>query len=223
MHALLTRIHHHHHHGQDRRVCGDIAVSRSLGDARNQPFVVCEPYLFHTPLSTNEGEVDEFLVLACDGVWDVLSDQEVVDLVRAAMADELSPSALQYSPANRTVCAASAAARIRSSLIGTSRSAANTEPLEQSTPSDLELSSKAPADTIAASSSSSESSSTTSTSPQVTESRSQPTTTPARRIRNTAAAIRDAAYQLGSSDNISALVIHFATPSTTSSHGGPDE
>jgi len=35
------------------------------------------PYISQTPLK----EEYEFLVLACDGLWDVLSDQQVVDIV----------------------------------------------------------------------------------------------------------------------------------------------
>ena len=32
-------------------------------------------------------ERDEFLVLACDGLWDVFSDKKVVELVRAYKAE----------------------------------------------------------------------------------------------------------------------------------------
>jgi len=41
--------------------------------------VTGHPYTTETVLRDN---ADEFLILACDGLWDVCSDQEAVDLVR---------------------------------------------------------------------------------------------------------------------------------------------
>ena len=63
------------------RVNGDLAVSRSIGDCALQPFVSAEPKLSAYRLSKE----DEFIVLACDGVWDVLSSQQAVDVVRSVM------------------------------------------------------------------------------------------------------------------------------------------
>ena len=65
------------------RVEGALAVSRSLGDHDFKKVVVCDP--FYSEIDVLEG--DSFLILACDGLWDVLSDQEAVDLVK----DETSP------------------------------------------------------------------------------------------------------------------------------------
>jgi hypothetical protein len=66
---------------------GDLAVSRALGDfvykrcdsvsAENQA-VTAFPEIITVPRSTD----DEFIVLACDGIWDVMSSQEVVEKVR---------------------------------------------------------------------------------------------------------------------------------------------
>lgn len=33
----------------------------------------------------------EFMVIACDGIWDVLTNQEVVDFVRARIAHGMEP------------------------------------------------------------------------------------------------------------------------------------
>ena len=70
-----------------QRVNGSLAVSRALGDfdykrvaglpCTEQP-VSAEPELTCIERCPD----DEFLVLACDGIWDVMSNQEVVDFVR---------------------------------------------------------------------------------------------------------------------------------------------
>ncbi|KAJ1516953.1 Protein phosphatase 2C 1 [Coelomomyces lativittatus] len=60
------------------RVNGVLAVTRSLGDCSMKSLVVGNPYTTSLELELD----DEFLILACDGVWDVLSDQEAVNLIR---------------------------------------------------------------------------------------------------------------------------------------------
>eukprot|EP01133_Synstelium_polycarpum_P004384 gene4384-5129_t len=59
------------------RVNGTLAVSRSIGDFYMEPFVIPDPYLSITEASPN----DEFLIVACDGVWDEISDQAACDIV----------------------------------------------------------------------------------------------------------------------------------------------
>ncbi|KAG8815232.1 Protein phosphatase 2C 1 [Serendipita sp. 399] len=62
----------------NNRVNGVLAVTRSLGDSAMKDFVVGAPYTTETEL----GSLDEFMIIACDGLWDVTEDQEAVDLVR---------------------------------------------------------------------------------------------------------------------------------------------
>lgn len=61
------------------RVLGILAVTRSFGDHGMKDFVCAEPYTSETDL--NEIEEIPFLILACDGVWDVFTDQEACDLL----------------------------------------------------------------------------------------------------------------------------------------------
>jgi protein phosphatase 1B len=73
-----------------QRVNGSLAVSRALGDFeyKNVPdrgpceqLVSPEPEVFveeRTP-------ADEFLILACDGIWDVMSNEELCEFVRDRM------------------------------------------------------------------------------------------------------------------------------------------
>lgn len=69
------------------RVNGDLAVSRALGDfvykrcdtveAKEQAVTAFPEVIVQARVP----EEDEFIVLACDGIWDVMSSQEVVDKV----------------------------------------------------------------------------------------------------------------------------------------------
>ncbi|RDB16946.1 Protein phosphatase 2C 1 [Hypsizygus marmoreus] len=81
------------------RVNGVLAVTRSLGDSSMKEFVVGAPYTTETELC----EEDEFLVLACDGLWDVVNDQGAIDLVRKiGDAQEASKKLLEHALAHHT-------------------------------------------------------------------------------------------------------------------------
>ncbi|KAG6830170.1 hypothetical protein H0H92_001899 [Tricholoma furcatifolium] len=66
------------------RVLGQLNITRGLGDHEAQQgysikkFVVSTPYTKRVELNDD----DNFIILACDGVWDVLSDQEAVDHIQ---------------------------------------------------------------------------------------------------------------------------------------------
>ncbi|CAO3606625.1 unnamed protein product [Mucor hiemalis] len=62
----------------NNRVNGVLAVTRSLGDSVMKEFVVGNPFTTETELGPN----DDFLILACDGLWDVCEDQDAVDLIK---------------------------------------------------------------------------------------------------------------------------------------------
>ena len=68
---------------EDNRVNGSLNLSRSLGDfeyknVANLPFdqqmVICDPEI----RSVSRQQADEFLILACDGIWDCLTSEECV-------------------------------------------------------------------------------------------------------------------------------------------------
>ncbi|XP_067102521.1 protein phosphatase, Mg2+/Mn2+ dependent, 1Na (putative) [Osmerus mordax] len=73
-----------------QRVNGSLAVSRALGDfdfkevewrAQTEQLVSPEPELYELERSPQ----DEFLILACDGVWDVIGNEELCAFVRSRM------------------------------------------------------------------------------------------------------------------------------------------
>ncbi|ORY32193.1 phosphatase 2C-like domain-containing protein [Naematelia encephala] len=74
------------------RVNGNLALSRAIGDfefkqnfslSPERQIVTADPEIITHKI---DGE-EEFLVLACDGIWDCLSSQQVVDFTRRAIAN----------------------------------------------------------------------------------------------------------------------------------------
>mmetsp|Transcript_19386 Transcript_19386/g.40281 ORF Transcript_19386/g.40281 Transcript_19386/m.40281 type:complete len:390 (+) Transcript_19386:88-1257(+) len=102
------------------RVLGVLAVARSLGDHGLKEFVIGRPYLSSTVIQIekerdksesrvmNECSIErrrglnssecspltdgDFLIVACDGLWDVMEDHEAVNLVRKFTAENPSRS-----------------------------------------------------------------------------------------------------------------------------------
>jgi protein phosphatase 1G len=77
-------------HGQ-HRVNGNLNLSRAIGDLKYKGVKELHP---KDQVITAEPDIvvearhadDEFMVLACDGVWDCMSNQECVDFVRARLS-----------------------------------------------------------------------------------------------------------------------------------------
>jgi serine/threonine protein phosphatase PrpC len=71
--------------GVDWRVC-DLSVSRAFGDVSATPYVTHNPDIFRYKSNKN----DKFLILACDGLWDVLSNDDAVHFVLEQMCYDKS-------------------------------------------------------------------------------------------------------------------------------------
>lgn len=54
-----------------------LSVSRAFGDASSSPFVTHKPDIFKYKIEKN----DKFIVLACDGLWDVMDNQAVINFI----------------------------------------------------------------------------------------------------------------------------------------------
>ncbi|XAR48317.1 Phosphoprotein phosphatase [Bertholletia excelsa] len=55
-----------------------LQVTRSIGDDDLKPAVTAEPEITETKLSVE----DEYLVMASDGLWDVMSSEEIVNIIK---------------------------------------------------------------------------------------------------------------------------------------------
>ncbi|KMZ62216.1 Protein phosphatase 2C [Zostera marina] len=68
------------------RVLGVLAMSRAIGDNLLKPYVISEPEV----TVTERMEDDEFLILASDGLWDVVSNKMACEVVRVCLRDNRS-------------------------------------------------------------------------------------------------------------------------------------
>ncbi len=87
------------------RVGGVLAVSRAFGDRPLKRFVIATPDVREEQLTPD----DELLILASDGLWDVVSNQEAVNLVREVAdaekaAKRLTEEALQRGSNDNISC-----------------------------------------------------------------------------------------------------------------------
>lgn len=86
------------------RVNGNLALSRAFGDfvfkrnPRQSPenqIVSANPDVLVRRLSVEE---DEFIVICCDGIWDVMTNQEVVSFIRLRLSHGISPDKVSFMP-----------------------------------------------------------------------------------------------------------------------------
>ncbi|OAY85394.1 putative protein phosphatase 2C 9 [Ananas comosus] len=63
------------------RVLGVLAMSRAIGDSYLKPFVTSEPEV----TVTERTEGDDYLILASDGLWDVVSNEMACNVVRTCL------------------------------------------------------------------------------------------------------------------------------------------
>lgn len=82
------------------RVNGNLALSRAIGDRSERPAVTAKP-----DVTTHEIEDDdEFVLLASDGLFDVMSSQYAVAFIHRALASQASTPKKPTSKLIRTRC-----------------------------------------------------------------------------------------------------------------------
>ena len=64
------------------RINGNLAVARAIGDRSETPFVTSESEIMEFK---SDLEKDDFIILASDGIWDVMTSQEAVTYVHNMM------------------------------------------------------------------------------------------------------------------------------------------
>lgn len=87
------------------RVGGVLAVSRAFGDRPLKRYVIACPDVRHDNLDSGE----ESIILASDGLWDVVSNKEAADMVREQMnvklaARQLTDEAFRRGSADNISC-----------------------------------------------------------------------------------------------------------------------
>ncbi len=82
------------------RVLGELALTRAFGDSKYKAYVPAEPHVVHQRL---EEGTDQFLVLASDGLWNVLDEEEAAEIVQghAAESEDGIAEALHAAAVNR--------------------------------------------------------------------------------------------------------------------------
>ncbi len=69
--------------GDDWRI-KDLSVSRAFGDFEAEPYLTNMPEIFRYKIEKN----DKFIVFACDGLWDVMENHDVVNFILLSCYDQ---------------------------------------------------------------------------------------------------------------------------------------
>jgi serine/threonine protein phosphatase PrpC len=68
------------------RVNGNLALSRAIGDRSERPHVTAEPEIISVPVKQG----DQFVIVATDGLWDVMDSDDAVNYVKLSLKAGLS-------------------------------------------------------------------------------------------------------------------------------------
>ena len=66
------------------RVLGVLAMSRAIGDRYLKPYILAEPEITFTPRSSE----DECIIMASDGLWDVINNETACDIARGCLFNQ---------------------------------------------------------------------------------------------------------------------------------------
>jgi len=81
------------------KVGASLAVSRAFGDSEFKNWISVDPYQEEIQLT----DTDTHLIVACDGLWDVCSNQQAVDLIKSETNPQnMSDILLNYALKNHT-------------------------------------------------------------------------------------------------------------------------
>jgi len=65
------------------KLAGILSVTRAFGDLDMKPYLIADPHMKKVTLTPD----DDVLVLACDGLWDVVTFQECADIINKEMKE----------------------------------------------------------------------------------------------------------------------------------------
>lgn len=74
------------------RVNGNLALSRAIGDRAERPHVTAEPEIIAVPVESG----DEFIIIATDGLWDVMDSSDAVNYVKFALEAGLKKESVAH-------------------------------------------------------------------------------------------------------------------------------
>ena len=78
---------------------GSLSVSRSFGDYDSKPYIISTPEMSIIEIDSN----DEFILIACDGLWDVMSNVEVINFIDGRLKNNVDPKVIIKELANEAI------------------------------------------------------------------------------------------------------------------------